>query len=164
MSGRLLIVALVGLLLLPAACRRSVATGPGDVRAPRVSMPSQILGLRVEQEDVSTLIEEVDRSYFDSVGMFSLREDDLLRATFQLARFNFAARPNDARFRSSIIGLLGSSTPQQILVEDTIVYATSGSEQIVYVWFRDRAMFVLSVHRDFEFPRTLLRRALRVEL
>jgi hypothetical protein len=49
-------------------------------------------------------------------------------------------------------------------VGDTTVYFTSGNEQIVYAWFDGSAMFVLSVHRDFEFPRTLLRRTLNVEL
>jgi hypothetical protein len=67
--------------------------------------------------------------------------------------------PNSAQFRASVIGLTGASRAQELKVGDIIVYSTTGSEQNIFLWFKERGLFVLSVHRDYEFPRTLLRRA-----
>ncbi len=143
---------------------REVVTGTGDITAPRIKVPGQILGLAVQPEDISSQVKSVDRPYVDSVGMFSLREEDLLRATFQVARFNGLARPEEKKFRNEIIGLVGSSDPQEIRVNDTIVYSTAGNQQQVYLWFKGNGYFVLSVHQDFEFPRTLLRRVVTLPI
>lgn len=143
---------------------REAVTGTGDITAPRIRIPGQILGLTVHPEDVSAQVKTVDRPYVDSVGMFSLREGDLLRATFQVARFNGLARPEEKSFRGEIIGLVGSSEPQEIRVNDTIVYSTAGNQQQVYLWFKGNGYFVLSVHQDFEFPRTLLRRVVSLPI
>ena len=163
----LLTILLVTLSL--GACSRGenvgeFVTGSGDVEAPTISLPIQILGLAVHRENVSAQIEQVERPYLDSVGMFSFREDDLLRATLQVSRFNRLARPNSNSFRRSVIGLLGAQNPQQITVGDKVVYSTSGNEQNIFVWFEDRGLFVLSVHQEFEFPRTLLRRAISLNI
>jgi hypothetical protein len=133
--------------------------GTGEVQAPVVKVPNQILGLRVAPEDVSKQVKNLKRPYLDSVGLFSLREGDLLRATLQISRFNGLAKPNSPQFRASVIGLTGASRAQELRVGDIIVYSTTGSEQNVFIWFKERGLFVLSVHRDYEFPRTLLRRA-----
>lgn len=139
-------------------------TGAPEPTSPRIGIPALILGLTVQQEDISGQIEQVDRSYLDSVGMFSLRENDLLRATLQIGRFNALARPRSDNFRNSIVGLLGSSKPLELRLGSTLVYSTSGNEQNVYLWFNDDGMFVLSVHRDYEFPRTLLRRIVDLDI
>ncbi|HVE75385.1 MAG TPA: hypothetical protein VND22_01315 [Actinomycetota bacterium] len=143
---------------------REVVTGTGDITAPRIKVPGQILGLAVQPEDIANQVKSVDRPYVDSVGMFSLREEDLLRATYQVARFNGLARPEEKKFRDEIIGLVGSSDPQEIRVNDTIVYSTAGNQQQVYLWFKGNGYFVLSVHQDFEFPRTLLRRVVSLPI
>lgn len=163
-AARTLLGALI-LAMVAAGCSAGGIRAGGD-DAPRVRIPGQILGLTVTPEDISGRVEDVDRSYLNSVGMFSFRDDDLLRATLQVGRFNSAGRlrDNPEQFRSAIISLLGTEAPQELRVGDTQVFSTSGNEQIVYVWFDGSAMFVLSVHREFEFPRTLLRRTLTVEL
>lgn len=146
----------VGLLL--SSCGGNESQAQERVPAPRVAIPTQLLGLQVAPEDVSAQVKGIERSYLNSVGMFSFREDDLLRATLQVGRFNNAARPQSASFRRSIIGLIGSSKPQELRLGDVMVSSTSGTEQDVYVWFSDNGLFVLSVHTDYEFPRTLLRK------
>jgi hypothetical protein len=151
------------LLLSLAACSPGDTTdqlrGTGKIKPPVVRIPSQILGLRVAREDVSEQVKAVKRPYVDSVGMFSLREGDLLRATLQISRFNGLARQRLGTVRASTIGLTGSSKPLEIQVDDTLVYSTSGNEQNIFVWFKGNGYYVLSVHRQYEFPRTLLRRA-----
>lgn len=142
----------------------SRVTGTGDIKAPRITIPNQIMGLAVAPEDVSDQVKSVRRPYVDSVGMFSLREEDLLRATLQVARFNGLARPRDRRFRAEIVGLVGSSTPEEIRVGDLTVHSTSGNQQNVFVWFKGNGYFILSVHQDFEFPRTLLRRVINLDI
>jgi hypothetical protein len=138
-------------------------TGAGKVKAVDVIIPSQVLGLEVKAEDISKEVKQARRPYIDSVGLFSLREADLVRATFQISRFNALAKPQDPTFRSSIIGLLGSSKPVRLKVSGETVYATTGTEQSIFVWFKGRAFFVLTAHRQYEFPRTLLRRMVEVE-
>jgi hypothetical protein len=137
-----------------------VLPGGGDVRAPVISFPSQVAGLTVKAEDVSEVVEEIRRPYVDSLAMFSFREDELLRATLQMARFNRLARPRDPSFRRSITGLLGGSRPLELRVGEQTVFSTSGNRQDVFMWFTDKGFFVLSVHQDYVFPRTLLRRVI----
>ena len=130
----------------------------------RLSLPQQVLGLVVTPEDIQGQLEEIERPYVDSVAVFSLREEDLLRASLQVARFNRAARPEDSSFRQSIVSTIGGSAPQEYRVGDGPVYATTASDQIVFTWFEDDGMFVLGVQKDFEFPRTLLRRLIESDL
>lgn len=164
MTGRkALAVASAGLLLLGACTGDEpvrVLPGGGNVSAPVISFPAQVAGLTVQAEDVSEVVEEIQRPYVDSLAMFSFREDELLRATLQMARFNRLARPDDPSFRRSITGLLGGSRPLELRVGDTNVYSTSGNKQDVFIWFTDEGFFVLSVHQDYVFPRTLLRRVI----
>lgn len=154
------IVAAVG-----AGCSASDAQITQEPGRAVVRIPSQLVGLTVQQEDIGEGLVEIDRPYVDSVAVFSLREpDELLQATLQVSRFNSRARPNDAGFRGSIVSTVGSTKPQEIRVGDVMVSATSAASQEVFVWFTDDGFFVLSVSKDFPFPRTLLRRALNLEL
>ncbi|HVL82218.1 MAG TPA: hypothetical protein VM840_11585 [Actinomycetota bacterium] len=141
-----------------------VLPGGGPVRAPVINFPSQIVGLTVTPEDVSKVVEEVRRPYVDSLAVFSLREEELLRATLQISRFNRLAKPREGRFRGSILQLLGSSRPLELRVGDQVVYSTSGNRQDQYIWFTDEGFFVLSVHQDYSFPRTLLRRVVEQDI
>lgn len=133
-------------------------TGGGKVKARQISLPSQVLGLQVKPEDISKQLNVAKRPYIDNVGLFSMRESDLVRATFQISHFNALAKPKSNDFRLSIIGLLGATRPQRVEVDDVTVYATSGNEQSIYVWFDDEAFYVLTAHQEYEFPRTLLRK------
>lgn len=164
-AGRRLSLA-VTLLLLLSACGGGgeIKSLTGKKAAPVVALPSQILGLKVAQENISSDLKKVKRPYIDSVGLFSLREEDLLRASIQIGRFNSLARPGSSKFRLSIIALLGVSKPLEFKAGDTVIYSTSGNRQNIFVWFKERSLFVLSVHQDYEFPRTLLRRILSYEI
>lgn len=157
------LLAAVALIVILAGCNRAVAER-AEAQQPQLVLPSQILGLKVTLEDVSNRLQEVDRPYFDSMGIFSLREGELLRASFQVARFNALARPKSARFRQEVIQRIGSRTPQPIRVGKATVNATTGNKQNLFVWFRGRGLFVLVTHQDYPFPRTLLRRILALDL
>ncbi|MGH7858203.1 MAG: hypothetical protein ACREQY_12840 [Candidatus Binatia bacterium] len=157
------LVALSGVIVASACSSGSAEisqrTDPATLR-----VPSQLVGLSVQQEDVAKELKRVEKPYVDSVAIFSLREDKLLQATLQVSRFNSLARPGDADFRGSIIATVGSTRPRALTVSDRTVYATSAASQDVFVWFTRNGMFVLSISNDFPFPRTLLRRTLDLEL
>lgn len=139
------------------------ATGTGTVKSHVVKLPDQIIGLKVVPEKVDKEVLKVDRPYIDGIGVFSLRENDLLRATLQVSHLNSVARPKSKAFKDSVIGLMGSSTPIEIQVGKVTVYNTAGNKQSLFVWFEERGFFVLSIHEDYEFPRTLLRRVVELE-
>lgn len=133
---------------------------PAEVR-----VPSQIVGLSVAYEEIPTeRVADVERPYVDSVAVFSLREEELLRATLQVTRLSGEARPQSPSFRRRIVEQLGTVRPIELHVGGTSVYSTAGTEQEVYVWFEGRGMYVLSVQQDFPFPRTLLRRLMDKDL
>ena len=137
-------------------------TGSGKVGTRKVRFPSQILGLAVKKEDVSAQLQEVKQPYVDSLGIFSMREGELLRATLQASRMNRVARPNSKEFRDAIINLMGSSEPEEISVNDVAVFNTTGNRQDIFAWFVGKNFYVLSVHDDYLFPRTLLRRTIEL--
>lgn len=151
-------------LLATASCGGAATKArPGTVTTAGVTLPSQILGLHLRAEDVSKGLAETRRPFLSNLGLFSLREGELVRATLQVSRFNRLARPKDPDFRASIIELLGSRRPLPVRVGDDTVYVTTGTEQSIFAWFDGRGFFVLTTHRDYEFPRTLLRRLLSYE-
>lgn len=149
------------------ACNRTDSARPSStstkVSTAGIVLPRQLLGLQVKPEDVSKQFDKTKRAYVASVGLFSLRENDLVRATLEVGRFNTLARPNDPGFRAQIINRLGTIRPETLLVGDTIVYATAGTDQSIYAWFEGRGFFVLTTHREYEFPRTLLRRIIEAK-
>ena len=136
----------------------------GRAQSAVLSLPSQVLGLAVKAEDVTKQTKGIKRSYTDSVGLFSMRENDLLRATLQVSRLNNLARPQSESFQRSIIELVGGSTPLKMRAGEVTVYTTSGNKQNIFIWFRGKGMFILSVHQDYEFPRTLLRKIVPLEI
>lgn len=153
------------LLFLPACGDESAAVPRARPSKAVVSLPSQILGLKVVEENVTSEVRGVSGTYLDSLGLFSFREtDDLLRATLQIGRFNDVAEPERKRFRDAIIAQLGSTVPLQLRVGDNDVYLTSGTEQSIYSWFDDNGFYVYSVRSDYPFPRTLMRKLLEAEL
>jgi hypothetical protein len=153
-------------LLAGALCALvSVACGRGgpivqnaDAGPAQASLPQQILGLRVQPENVASQLKDIKRPYVDAVAVYSLRDGDLLKASLQISRFNGAARPKDPDFIGSIISTIGGSASQAYRVGDQTVYATTGSDQVIFTWFKGDGMFVLAIQKNFPFPRTLLRR------
>lgn len=166
MRARTIRLASAGALLLAASCSVGGTTSivTGKVSAPVIAFPSQMLGLSVQQENVAPQLKKVERPYVDAVAIFSLREKQLLRATVQLSRFNRLARPGSDSFRRSIVGLLGGSKALEMNLGKQTVFSTRTTQQNVFVWFKDRGMWVLSVHQDYEFPRTLLRRLVDLDV
>ncbi len=150
-AGALLALAAVG--CGGGGVEDTAAAGPAQA-----NLPQQILGLRVKPEDISNNLKAIKRPYVDSVAVFSLRDGDLLRASLQVSRFNGAARPKDPDFIGTIVSTIGGAAQESIRVSNETVYATTASDQIVFTWFRGHGMFVLAVQRQYEFPRTLLRR------
>jgi hypothetical protein len=118
----------------------------------------------VQQEDIASKLTGITRPYVDAVAVFSLRDGDLLRASLQVSRFNRLAKPGSSAFVGSIVNEIGGSAYQVYHVRDTDVYATTASDQVVFVWFRHRGMFVLAIQKQFSFPRTLLRRLLQSDV
>lgn len=153
--------------LLAAACGGgggAATSSPAPPESAQIAFPERILGLRVEPADIADRLEGAEQPFVDSVGMFTMREDDLLRATFQASRFTQEARPEDPEFRGAILSRIGTTAPREVRVGDQQVFITSGQNQNVFIWFREQGFFVLTVTREFGFPRTLLRRVLDLGL
>lgn len=167
LGRRLIGAALAAVLGLTAAA----CGGGGDDERPTAiaqipvdRMPPEILGLEVGQEDVAESVAGAGRVYVDAVGMFSLRRDDALQATVQVARFNDEAKWRDGRFRRSIVNGISSSRPSALQMGDHTVYLSSSVKQTIAVWFEDRYMWVMSAREEFELPRSLLRALVELEV
>jgi hypothetical protein len=128
-------------------------------------MPSQLLGLTVNQEDISTDVSNVKTAtYVGTVALFTMREGEELKASLQVAGFNDLARPDTETFRRQVIGLMGTSFPQELRVGDATVYMSPGNQQILYTWFKGRGFCVLTARRDYPFRRALLRKLLPIQI
>ena len=139
------------------------ARGEDIEQLPPDTVPSELLGLKVTQEDMTASLAGSKDSYVDGVGLYAYRsEDDLLQATLQVSKFIDDARYRDAGFRSSVVAKIGGSVPRLVRLGDQRVYLTTGSKQQIAVWFRDEYLFVLSSRDDFTQPRALLREALDI--
>lgn len=152
------------IVLLFAACERSdtpeaLTTGNQS----EINLPPQVLGLAVQPEDIDETIEDVDDPYVDSFGLFSFREGPILRATLQVGTLSRAAQHRDDSFKGRIIGLIGGGDPKKVLVSDTAVYIRPGPDETRFAWFENRGFFLLTVHKSYPFPRTLVRRLLGVK-
>jgi hypothetical protein len=126
-------------------------------------VPSEILGLPVTQEDQTVTLAGVERSYVDAIGLYSLRNDDLLQATLQISRFNDNADHRDGGFKSSLLAQIGGSRPKAVRMGRDTVYLTIGTRQRIAIWFRDEYLFILSTRDEFTQPRSLLREALEIQ-
>lgn len=151
-------------MVLTFGCGRGGTSAVADKGTLNLALPSQILGLTVQTEQLAKGLEDVERPYFDALALFSLRDKDLLRASLEVARFNSLARPNSKGFRNQILAKVGSREPRSMRVGLETVYVTAGNQQAIFVWFDRDGVFVLITHEDFAFPRTLLRRILDLNL
>ena len=153
-----------GALALAPACGGE----PEKVGATKVEVfdasivPAQLGGLTVSVEEVGGATQVKD-PFVEAVGLYSLREAELLQGTLQVSRFAENADSEQARFRSSVVQQVGSTVPKAYRMGDRTVYLTAGKRQSIAVWFEGRYFFVLSMREEFERPRALLREALEIE-
>lgn len=162
--------------VLLAGCGRSGASEaagtPGkDVEVLELaSIPAEILGLTVQQEEVTETVARVESTFIDGLALYSLRTassgetGDLVQATLQVSRFNDAADPDSAEFRRTVVNQIGSSKPRAFRLGSRTVHLTTGTKQSIAVWFSGRHMFVLASRSDYDRPRTLLRQVLELDL
>ena len=152
----------VATLLLAAlvACSQEAAgeLAPTAVEVVDLDLPPDLLGLTVTKEDVTETLAEREGAYWvEVVGLFSMREGDLMRAALQVSRFRGDTPVQSEQFKRSVIGLIGGSAPQKIKVGTKHLDMTRGNQQLVFVWFEGNGFFVLTTHSDYQQSRTLLR-------
>ncbi|MDQ3106968.1 MAG: hypothetical protein M3Q68_04105 [Actinomycetota bacterium] len=141
------------------------ATAAEDIeQLPVELLPSEILGLTVQREDMSAALQTAQLSYVNEVGLYSLRRDELLQATIQISRFNANAAAESADFRRTLLSQVGGSVPKQVVIGGKTVYLTTGTKQTIAVFFQGRTMIVVAIREDYDQPRTLLRQALELEV
>jgi hypothetical protein len=151
-------------LLLGSAC----GDEPEQFGASKVTpfdasiVPSELLGLRVAPEEIGGA-KDVKDPFVDGVGLYSLREGELLQGTLQVSRFAEDADYKTSRFRQSVVQQIGSTVPKLYRMGGRPVYLTAGKRQSIAVWFEGRYFFVLSMREEFTRPRALLREALEIK-
>lgn len=158
-------VALVtGVALTGAACgAEPAASGAAKVEPLEASaVPADLLELKVAPEEIGGAT-EVKNPFVEAVGLYSLREGELLQGTLQVSRFSEDADSETSRFRQSVVQQIGSTVPKAYRMGDQTVYLTSGKRQSIAVWFEDRHFYVLSTRDEFPRPRALLRAALEID-
>lgn len=166
MRTRLALIA-GALAVVLAAC--GGGGGPKGVAGKRIQslpaevVPSQVLGLQVNKEDIDKALAQARRTYLDATSVYSFRDADLLQATLQVSRFTDDARFRSAEFRGTLVNQIGGSTPAPVRLSGREVFLTSGNRQRIAVWFRDRYMFVLATRDEFAEPKTLLRQAMEIQ-
>ena len=157
-------VALVALALTAAACGGGDDAGVTVAQLGADELPSTILGLRVETEDVGERLEAADESYVEAVGLYSLREGERLQATLQVSHFADDVDVDDEVFKQAIVDQIGSTEAKAFRMADDIVYLTASKRQNVAVFFEERSFVVLSTLESFEQSRALLREVMELEL
>ena len=157
---------LVLLTFATSACGNERVTGTAGKsieQLPPDFVPGELLGLPVAQEDMTETVSRSQDAFIESVGLYSMRRDDLLQATLQVSRFREDAPVEEASFRSSLVSQIGGTRVQSYRMGDETVFRTTGRKQVISLWFKGRHMFVLSVRDTFETPRSLLRESLAIE-
>lgn len=165
-SRRLVLALLIAMSLSASACAAKTKSIGAPIAGKSIKavdsslLPTEVSGLKVTTEDISGQLSGVKRSFVDRVGLFGLRRGDLLVSTLQVSRFNSAAQVADPDFQSSVLTKVGATVPKLYILSGRRIFLTSGNKQTVAVWFKDRAMFVLSVRQDYATPRSLVRQML----
>jgi hypothetical protein len=132
----------------------------GNVEATLI--PTSILDLNVVQEDIRPTLAKSSNTYVGAAGLFSMRRDNVIQATLEVARLTPKANAESPKFREVLAEQIGGSKPQTARIGTDLVYFTSATKQRLFVWFRDRSFYVLSVRSDYTQPRDLLRAVLGV--
>jgi len=140
-----------------------VAKAGGPVEPLEITLPPELVGLKVESEKVTAALENFRPSYVESAALYSFRGDkDLVQATLQVARFRDEERNRSSAFRNSILAQFGSTPPRATRMGDVTVYRTTQTKQVVATWFDGLDWYLLSVRDEFDRPRTLMRETLEV--
>lgn len=126
-------------------------------------VPAEILGLKVEAEDLGTELKRARPSYVEGVRLFSLRAKKLLVATLQVSLLREESDWRSSSFRRAVVNQIGGSAPKSQRMSGMTVWLTTGTKQRISIWFKERYLFVMSVREDFDRPRTLLRTALEID-
>lgn len=162
-----LILALVALTLVGGACADESAEADA-AKAEKIvpieasAVPASLLGLNLAPEpSIVDNVKETSDSYVEAVGMFSMRKGEILQATLQVSRFTEESKSERSSFRRSIIQQIGSTIPQEYRMGDQPLFLTTGKQQKIAVWFKDRHMYILTTRADYPTPRTLLREAIK---
>ena len=163
---------LVPLLLLVAVVAAGcgggedvVAQAGGPVERLDITLPSEVVGLKVAQEPVEKALESFRPSYVAGAALYSFRSNDdkeLIQATLQIARFRDEPRNRSNAFRQSILTQFGSTRPRTTRMGDVVVYRTTQTKQTVAIWFDDLDWYMLAIRDEFDRPRTLMRETLEV--
>ena len=165
-AGILRGLAALALLATLGACGGEAVAGTSGKQIeqlPADTVPSELLGLPVAQEDMSGTVARAEDAFIEAVGLYAMRRDELLQATLQVSRFRENAPMEKAKFRSSLVNQIGGSKVQPFRMGSDTVYRTTGRKQTITLWVRGDHLFVLSVRDSFEQPRALLRAALEVQ-
>lgn len=163
---RPLLLAVAALLVVgTVACsKEKVQRGTAIKNLELPGVPAELLGLRLQREDVSATTQRVSLAFVDSVALYSLRNDkDLVQATLQVSHFAEEARTEEASFRDAVVNQIGSARPRAFRLGGRTVYLTTGTKQSIAVWFDGDHLFVLASRADYDTPRTLLRKALELK-
>lgn len=159
---RVFALALAGVSILPACGSEPEKVGATKVeRFGQEIVPAELQGLRVTAEEIGGAT-EVKNPFVEAVGLYSLREGELLQGTLQISRFTKDAGSEESRFRQSVVQQIGSTVPKEYRMSGKPVFLTAGKRQSIAVWFEGRHFFVLSTRDDFGQPRALLRAALEI--
>ena len=140
-------------------------TPAAKVTALHVTLPAQLAGLNLQPESNTAQLASADVStYIKAVGLYSLRQKDLVKATLQVSEFNDTSKSSSPKFRSILVHRIANGTPVVVRVGKTLVYLARAAKQSVAVWFDQRYFLVLTTRIDFDHPRALLRSAVEVSL
>ncbi len=126
------------------------------------SIPLEVNGLAVEEEDIADTLSGAQRPYLEAAGLYSFREDDLLQATLQIGRFADDVDADDETFRASLVNRV-SAGAAQFRMGGTELYVAGADRQTLTIWFDDDHLFLLSTRDGYEGGRSLLREALEIQ-
>lgn len=150
-----------------AACGDRPSASEVGVRRIRplssVAIPQELAGLRVEREDVSAALAKFRTGYVKEAALYSARTpQDVVQATLQVGLLQPGERYSSSAFRRTFVNQVGGTTPKATRMGEITVWRTTGTKQVVAIWFRGRHLFLLSVREEFDRPRTMIREAVGI--
>lgn len=152
-----------------AACGTDTPDGTAakDIKQlPEDFIDGSYLGLDIAREDIGgSLAVQTGNTYVSEVGLYSLRDGDLLQATLQVNKLTKAARSTEPEFQQQVANQIGGTKVQAFVMGDRDVYRTSQRKQSITSWFEGDYFLILAVRDTYPTPRALLRELVtKVEL
>ena len=160
-------VVVAAVAVVMSACGSPSSTGVSGtaIKAlPPNAVPATLGDLEVHAEGVQNLVASTKNTYVTAVGLYSLRQTNLVKATLQVSRLTDKFDYRSDKARALLADKIGGSRSDPHRVGSDIVYLTQGLRQQISAWFRSRYLFVLSVREDYAGQRALLRDALDVKV